>query len=156
MLFFLKPAGGIDKPTATYWGARLLTQEWVSDGNRPQNLFLAASDLTNSAGEQIVTAYALHRPDGRWSLLLINKDPKRAHDINVVFRNASGKVSGFSGAVDAFQFSREQYRLSSDRNHPRPIKSDPPIHFTLNQGSAISLRPYSMTVVRGRLEETTY
>jgi len=149
MMFFLDERGHAGIPTATFWGASLLAQDWVKPGNETHELFPAASDLKNSQGEQIITAYALHRPDGLWSLMLINKDPNLAHEVKVAFHKGSSMNATFDSVIDVVQFSGEQYLLSSDREHPQPIKSNPPSRFTIGRGSPVSLPAYSLTVVRG-------
>jgi hypothetical protein len=148
MMFFLDERGRAGMPTASYWGARILAQEWVQPGDETHELFPATADLKNSQGEQIVTAYAVHRPDGLWSLMLINKDPARAHDVKVVFQNGS-RMKAFNSSIEVVQFSGEQYQLSADREQPKPFKSDPPSRVTKGQGSAVSLPAYSLTVIRG-------
>jgi hypothetical protein len=154
MLFFRDDAGHIKKPTATYWGARLLTQEWLQPGDELHDIYPAISDVLNADGEELITAYAVHRPDGLWSLLLINKDPKRAYSVSVVFSSTSPqKVSTFKGQVDLFQFSGAQYQLNSDPNHPFPTKADPPEHRVIEsvESKTIALPAYSLTVIRGGL-----
>jgi hypothetical protein len=151
MLFFLNANGDRGKPTATYWGARLLSQEWVKPGNEAHELYAAVSDLRNEQGEQIVTAYALHRPDGQWSAMLINKDPNRSHEVKMIFQNESRKTT-FTGPVEVVQFSGEQYQLSSDSEQPDAIKSDPPARFKVGPPSTIRLPSYSLTVVRGEVQ----
>jgi hypothetical protein len=148
MMFFLDENGRAGTPTTAFWGARLLAQEWVKPGDEVHELFPAASDLKNSPGEQIVTAYALRRPDGLWSLMLINKDPNQAHDVRIVFRNET-RMKTFDSPIDVVQFSTGQYQLNSDREQPKPIKSNPPSHFTIKPDSAVTLPAYSLTVVRG-------
>jgi len=149
MMFFLDERGQAGTPTASYWGARMLAQEWVKPGDEAHELFPAASDLKNSQGEQIVTAYALHRPDGLWSLLLINKDPSQVHEVKVLFHEGSD-TGPFIGPIQVVQFSPRQYQLNSDREKPFPIKSDPPARFQAIQ--TINLPAYSLTVVRGKVE----
>jgi len=151
MMFFIDESGRAGTPTAVYWGARLLAQDWVKPGDEIHEIYPAASDLKNSQGEQIVTAYGLHRPDGLWSLMLINKDPNQTHDVKIVFQNGSSLNATFDSTSEVVQFSGEQYQLSSDREQPKPIKSNPPARFTLGRDSAISLPAYSLTVVRGKL-----
>ena len=85
MLFFRDDRGHIKKPTATYWGARLLTQQWVQPGNQPHEIYPAASDVLNGNRDQMITAYAVHRPDGLWALLLINRDPTRTFQTSLFF-----------------------------------------------------------------------
>ena len=52
----------------------MLTQEWSQPVDAEHQLFTAASDIKDADGHVLVTAYAVLRPDGQWSLLLINKD----------------------------------------------------------------------------------
>jgi hypothetical protein len=112
------------------------------------------SDVRNARGEELITAYAVRRPDGLWSLLLINKDPKRAFQTNVRVRKASGFV-GFEGAVDIFQYSSKQYLLGGPADNPYPIRADKPEHRVIPSSGRkvmqISLPPYSLTVLRGAL-----
>lgn len=124
----------------------------MKPGDEPHEIYPAVSNVRNKDGEELVTAYAVHRPDGLWSLLLINKDPKRAYSVSVVFSSKSPqKVSTFKGQVDLFQFSGAQYQLNSDPNSPSPIKANPPSHKVIERGEskAIELPAYSLTVVRG-------
>ena len=152
MLFFRNDGGHIIKPTATYWGARLLTQEWAKPGNEPHEIYEANSDIINGNHDQIVTAYALRRPDGLWSVLLINRDPARTFQTSVIFRNETdGSVSRFAGPVDLFQFSGAQYQLNSDPNNPLPIKAEPPAQSKIPvDGSwTLNLPARSLAVIRG-------
>jgi hypothetical protein len=154
MLFFRDDDGHIKERTATYWSARLLTQEWVGPIDKWHEVYSAISTVQNKSGESLVTAYALRRPDGLWSLLLINKGPERAYDVLVRFRDSKdGLVSGFNGPIDLFQFSRAQYQLNSDPNNPYPIKAEPPEHRVVDSSGSktIELPAYSLTVVRGNM-----
>ena len=152
MLFSMDDGGKLVHRFATYFGARLLTQEWLQPGGEPHEVYPVVSNVRNKDGEELVTAYAVRRPDGLWSVLLINKDPKRAHSVSVVFSNTSArKVSAFKGQVDVFQFSGAQYQLNSDPNNPYPIKAEPPMHHVIEkvESNDIVLPAYSLTVVRG-------
>ncbi len=151
MLFFRNAAGQITERTAPYWGARLLTQEWVQPGNSVHELFAASTGDEGSDTAQLTSAYAVHRPDGLWSLLLINKDPDRSYRVRIAFENgATHDVATFSGPVDLFQYSRAQYQLSADTQHPYPRQAQPPMHVTAEASQEIFvLPPYSITVIRG-------
>lgn len=152
MLFSMNAEGKIRHRFATYFGARLLTQEWLQPGDEVHEIYPAGSDVRNARGEELITAYAVRRPDGLWSLLLINKDPKRAFQTNVRVRRAAGSA-GFEGTVDIFQYSSKQYLLGGPTDNPYPVRSDEPEHRVLQSSRAqplrISLPPYSLTVVRG-------
>lgn len=152
MLFEMDEDGNITHRFATYFGARLLTQEWTMPSGGRHEIYPATSDVRNQKGEPIVTAYAVHRPDGLWSLLLINKDPQSTYSVQVRFRNESTKSAGsFQGALDVFQYSPEQYQLNEDKNDPYPIKSDLPAHVELQstRDQVFALPASSLTVIRG-------
>ena len=152
MLFSMDDDGNITHRFATYFGARLLTQEWTAPSGGWHEIYPATSDIKNRQGEALVTAYAVHRPDGLWSLLLINKDPTRSYKVQVRFLNeASGAVSALLGPVDLYQFSSSQYELNDDLKNPYPIKADPPAHTVMqtDQPASFELPAYSLTVIRG-------
>lgn len=156
MLFSMNDDGTIGHRFATYFGARLLTQEWLQPGDEVHEIYPATSNVRNTDGEELITAYAVHRPDGLWSVLLINKDPKRAFQTNVVFRNPLTRFTfGFRGRVDTFQYSSKQYLLGGPPNNPYPTRADEPEHQVVQSwtqdGRQVSLPPYSLTVVRGAL-----
>src|SRR4029453_14311472 len=78
-----------------------------------------------------VTAYAVRRPDKQWALLAINKNPKRAAQLNVEFKMPGAKQPlSFVGQVEVIQFSRAQYAWRDNGPNSRPVRSLPPAHFT--------------------------
>ncbi len=69
-MFFLD-----DVPTSTYWAARMISQVWAApEGGMHRTLPVT----TNNA---LVSAYALRRPDGQLSLLVINKSSDSVTEI---------------------------------------------------------------------------
>ena len=99
------------QPLPTYYAARLLTQQWAMSGSRlPHQVYRVVSPIHNRLGLPMVTAYAVKRPDGRWAVLLLNKDPKQAHRIAVQFQPTGRQAVPFlSGPVDLYQYSSAQY-----------------------------------------------
>lgn len=152
MLFSMNSDGDITYRFATYFGARLLTQEWVKPSDGWHEIYSVGLSLWHRKGESLLSAYSVHRPDGLWSLLLINKDPRRDYRVQVSFRNeTTGMITSFAGPVDLFQFSPAQYVLSDDQNNPYPIKAEPPVH-VVTPGApeqSFELPAYSLTVIRG-------
>lgn len=156
MLFSMNDGGDIAHRFATYFGARLMTQEWLQAGNEAHEIYAASSNARNAKGEELVTAYAVHRPDGLWSVLLINKDPNRGYQTKVIFRKTtSGSSGSFDGPLDVYQYSGRQYLLGGPSNNPYPVKADEPEHRVIEASrlrpTSISLPPYSLTVIRGRM-----
>lgn len=153
MLFFRDDRGKIIKPTATYWAARMLTQEWFEPGNGSHELYAAASDTRNGNHDEVVSSYALRRPDGKWSVLLINRDPSRQFAPKVIVRNSTaGSIRELGGTLELVQFSSKQYELRGTAKDPQPFRSDPPASSTIDASSPrILLPPHSLTIVRGAL-----
>jgi hypothetical protein len=101
-----------------------------------------------------VTAYSVRRPDKQWALLAINKDPKHPAQLNVEF-NLPGaqQLLSFVGQVQVIQFSRQQYAWRDDGPNGHPIRSLPPAQFTREASASYELPPYSLTVLRGKVED---
>jgi len=154
MLFFMDTDGKIKYPYAPYYGIRLLTQNWLRS-NGSHELYPTAVTAADGSRLTTVTAYAVRRPDGLWSVLFINKDSNRTYRAEVRFRPTDRKLIQTTEApLELFQYSSAQYMLNSDRSNPVPTKNDPPVSTILNRENAdsIELPPYSLTVLRGRLK----
>ena len=151
MLFLMDEDGKITHRFATYFGARLLTQEWLKPGDEVHEVYPASSDVRDVDGHELITAYAVHRPDGLWSVLLINKDPKRTFPLTFVIKSAGGARS-FEGPADIYQYSPRQYVLGGSGGNPYPIKADEPEHQVTDASAPVSLPPYSLTIIRGKLK----
>ena len=155
IMFFMDTEGNIKYPFAPYYGARLLTQDWLSTVGWHELYRVTVSDPDHPR-LTTVTAYAVHRPDDLWSVLLINKDPQQSYSMQVRFRSHNRiPVYTFAAPMERFQYSSAQYVLNNDKSNPIPIKNDAPSFTLLNRGNAnwIELPPYSLTVLRGRLKQ---
>ena len=153
-LFMVDDHYEIRQPTSQFFAAQLLTQEWAQPKDAEHRQFLANSDVHDSVGHVLVTAYSLLRPDGQWSLMLINKDHDHAHAVQVRFRGAPGtEDSFFSGPVQLITFGREQYQWHAGRKQGHADPDGPPVSSRLNGSAATryNLPAASLTVVRGNI-----
>jgi hypothetical protein len=144
----------IQQPTAQFFAAQLMTQEWAQPTDAEHRLYTAASDVKDSEGHVLVTAYALQRPDGQWSLMLINKDHDNLHQIHIVFHNADGnQVQSLVGPVTMITFGKAQYQWHPDRKKGHADPDGPPATSTLvgDESTQYTLPAASVTVVRGKL-----
>ncbi|HEY8226024.1 MAG TPA: hypothetical protein VIG25_12155 [Pyrinomonadaceae bacterium] len=154
MLFFMDAQGNIKYPFAPYFGARLLTQDWLTTAGWHE-LYPVAMSGPHRQSFSILSAYAVHRPDDLWSVLLINKDPDETYRVQVRFQRTNRRpVFTFAAPLELFQYSSAQYILNNDASNPVPIRNDPPSYTILNgaKTSSIEVPPYSLTVLRGRLD----
>jgi hypothetical protein len=147
----------VGQPLAQFFASQLINREWVVPGSSDvHQLFPAHSDVQDEAGHTLVTAYPVLRPDGQWSLLLINKDQDNAQPVRLSFVDAATKrVQHFTGAVRQSSFGRAQYRWrpgSVESGHADP--DGPAAHATLEAGAAesITLPAASITVLTGRVQ----
>jgi hypothetical protein len=135
-------------PLSQYFAAQMLTQSWSGPGVGVQTLYPALM----AGGSSWVTAYPLARPDGVWSLLLVNRDFENAHAVKVQFNTLAG-VDWFTGSVTQTQFGPEQYAWIAKGPHSYP-SPDGPLSMTQASGGAgvsYTLPPESLTVLTGSI-----
>src|SRR5277367_4989704 len=132
----------------------MINLEWVKHGAGVHQIFPAEANVIDDAGHALVTAYAVKRPDGDWSLMLLNKDPSNAHSVKIEFVDAgSKKVAHFVGPVTMVTFGAEQYVWHSQgpKSHADP---DGPAAISIvnASGGTFNLPRASLTVLRGKIE----
>jgi hypothetical protein len=64
--------------TSLYYAAHMINLEWVEHRSGMHFMFPSSSDIPDSEGNVLVTSYALRRPDGNWSLMLVSSRHKES------------------------------------------------------------------------------
>lgn len=144
----------IKQHTAQYFASQLLNLDWVKHGAGVHQLFPADSDLQDDAKHQLITAYAVKRPDGEWSLLVINKDPSNAHEVKLTFENSGKEVAdGFAGAVKMVTFGAAEYVWHSSGPSSHADPDGPPKRSTVDwkPSQKVLLPKASVTVLSGKI-----
>jgi hypothetical protein len=126
-MFMIDGNHQIQSRTSQFYAAQLITEQWVAPTDERDIVFKAASNVKDSAGNTLVTAYAVERPSGEWSLLLINKDHDQAHPVQVVFQDAKGTSRTFTGRVTLLSFGKGQYEWHPNRNNGYADPNLPPV-----------------------------
>lgn len=142
----------IVQPTSQFFATQLITQEWAQPGEAEHLLYRAASDVKDSQGHVLLTAYALHRPDGQWALMLVNRDHDHSHEVRVIFRDSdTSQETSFAGPVTMITFGKEQYQWHPDRKKGYADPDGPAVTSTLQAvpGTLYTLPAASVTVLRG-------
>jgi hypothetical protein len=145
----------IKQYSSQYFASRMINLDWVQHGSGQQRFFPAASDVRDDAGNILVTAYAVARPDGEWSLLLVNKDAANSHAIHIRFSDgATNSLRHFDGKVSATTFGAEQYVWHPDGANSHADPDGPPAVSSLNAKSdtSFTLPRASITVLRGKIQ----
>jgi hypothetical protein len=154
MMLQMKPNNEELNRLSGYYGAQLITKEWMQPIDEPHDIFPVNIRQMKPTLSSAVSVYAVRRPDKQWALLAINKHPKCTVRLNVQF-NLSGarpKVN-FAGSVDVIRFNRDQYEWYDNGPNGHPIRSLPPARVIQEASSFYDLPPYSLTVLRGKLSD---
>jgi hypothetical protein len=100
----------IQQPLAQFFVAQLINLEWVQPEGGEHQVFAAKSDISDGARHDLVTAYAVKRPDGNWAVMAVNRDQQNAHRVRIAFDGAADKESSFAGPVEISTFGSGQYQ----------------------------------------------
>jgi hypothetical protein len=158
-------SGHVKNYPPQYLATQVISKEWVQPVDALHKLFKVASDVKDKDGNTLVTAYALERPDGQWSVLLVNKDHDNDHSVKVTFADRAAKRSRFfTGQVTRVVFGAAEYQWHPDpgapeggRRRPQSGHADPdgpPSKSTVTANSAdtqYQLPKSSIVVLRGKL-----
>jgi len=144
----------VKQKLSQFHASQLITREWVQPGHGLHGVFPASSDITDGSGRKLVTAYATHRPDGQWSLMIVNKDQENGFKVPVVFDGDHGHAGHFAGPVTVSQFGKAQYRwhAAPDGGYADPDQPPAVSTVTANGSTQFTLPPASITVLRGKVE----
>ena len=139
--------------TSLYWAARMINYEWVAHRSGVHQMYSAKTDVKDPEGNLLVTAYAVKRPDGNWSLMLVNKDENHAHTVRVSFEDGK-RQAGFAGPVAWVTMGSEQYVWHAKGSESYADPDGPPVGKTVAGGpqAVYELPKCSVTVLRGKVQ----
>jgi hypothetical protein len=139
--------------TAFYWAAHMINLEWAAHRSGVHQMFPSSTGIQDSEGNVLVTSYAVHRPDGNWSLMLVNRDESNPHAVRVLFEDSKGSTS-FAGPVSFVTFGSEQYVWKNDGKSSHADPDGPPTGASVSGGpqATFVLPKASITVLRGKVE----
>jgi hypothetical protein len=137
-----------------HFASQLITQEWVQPVDQIHQVFRVASDVRDADGNNMITAYAVLRPDGQWSLLVVNRDHDNAHPVRIAFRGATPNDERYLfGKVSVITFGAAQYQWHPDGANSFADPDGPPAKSTINADAQTSydIPKASMVVIRGKV-----
>src|SRR5713226_3362984 len=140
--------------TSPYFAAHMINLEWVQHHAGIHHMFPSSTDIKDPEGNVLVTSYTVLRPDGNWSLMLVNRDETTPHMVRVVFEDSKNKrEASFSGPVNVVTFGSEQYVWINDgpNSHPDPDHAPVATTVSANSQTTFTLPKASVTVLRGRV-----
>jgi F5/8 type C domain len=144
----------IRQRTSQFFAAQMITQEWVEPKDEEHRLFAATGDVKDAKGNELVTAYAVVRPDGQWSVMAINKDYDHPHAVRIVFHDDAAKSDReFAGPVEIISFGKAQYQWHPAGRNGYADPDGPPVRETIRASAdgIYTLPASSLNILRGRL-----
>jgi hypothetical protein len=145
----------IKQNTSQFFSAQILAQQWVDPVDQQHLVYPASSNIKDSSGHVLVTAYAVQRPDGQWGVLLVNKDQNSPHSLDVRFRNSSDHSEHyFSGTVTQISFGADNYTWhpKGKNGYADPDGPATTSHESGGKGVEYTLPAASVTVLRGPVQ----
>jgi hypothetical protein len=140
--------------TSPYFAAHMINLEWVQHRSGVHQMFPSSTDIKDSEGNVLVTSYAVHRPDGYWAIMLVNRDESNPHNVRVQFDDSSNQQNAsFSGPVTLVTFGSEQYVWINDGPNSHADPDHAPVATALAGGAqtVFTLPKASITVLRGKV-----
>jgi hypothetical protein len=139
--------------TSLYFAARMINMEWAQHRSGMHKMFPSTTAIRDAGGNDLLTSYALSRPDGNWSLMLVNRDEHEPHRVQVLFRNAGTEDRYFEGPVSFTTFGSEQYAWRDQGKNSHADPDSPPAGRIMSSGrqAIYTLPKASITVLRGRI-----
>jgi hypothetical protein len=136
--------------TSQYFSSQMMNLEWCQPGTGTHSMLPTTTTLVNSGGKEIVLPYTVVRPDGQYSVLLVNTDSV-AHTTTVTFSDT--KKHYFNGSVTQLTFSSKDYRWFVNGLNSIATPDGPYEKATVPGGSAATytMPAHSLTVLRGTI-----
>ena len=143
-MMLLQGRGGASSlPLATFHALRMLTQEWMLPRGGRHLVFNVKTNLPQKE-QNFLSAFALKRPDGSWSLLMINKEATES----VRLSGLSGKaLAPFAGRCRLTTYSPKEYAWHADGEKGIPLRNDSPSVRLIEGNQSIIIPPWSISVI---------
>ncbi|MDQ6767245.1 MAG: discoidin domain-containing protein [Candidatus Eremiobacteraeota bacterium] len=136
---------------AQYYAAQMLTQHWLQPGDEEHEIYPVT--MPQAPKNPAVTGYSARRPDGMWSMMLINKDSEKRR-VLILFDSKDGSQGTFGNDAILSTFGSTQYHWNGNSAAEIPSPNHSPVVTTLRGQSwpFVDLPPLSITVITGNLK----
>jgi len=137
--------------TAQYFSNLMMSQLWCLQGTSAHTVLPATSSIKDGSGNPLVYPYALARPGGDYSLMLVNVDSV-AHPVQVKFTDSATHY--FSGLGSRFWLTDSNYvwRPNGANGAATPAGPIQAIPVRNNKTTTYTLPPRSITVLTGKIQ----
>jgi hypothetical protein len=149
MLWLADDKGRAQTRLPAFWATWLVTHEWCGARDsvhetRPVRISAGPPDRSLAP-----SVYAVHRPDGHWGVLLVNRDARRAWSVDLVVDRGDRVIRPLTGRVRRVVYDRERWRWHAAGETGSASRAEPPVTDDLTATGSWTLPPYSITVLVG-------
>ena len=133
------------QPRATYWAMQMVTSDWAKGGDTASHHLI--STTVQNAPASLLTAYSDYRPDGVFSLMVVNKNPTNAYNTWV-----SGLPFTPNSTATGWTFNSTNYQWVTTGGtpyHAAPDTAPTTVTFSgISNAFPVTFQPYSITVIQ--------
>jgi len=146
-MFIVDPHFRILAKAAQYYAAQMIAQQWLEPGDLDHGLYPVS--IAPTSAHPSLTAYAARRPDGQWSLMIVNKDSE-PHAVSIQFTGGTGPAQRtLQPATTVVTFGAAQYAWSGRSATELPQPNSGLLTSKVDADHPFTVAPMSITVVRG-------
>jgi len=136
-LMLLNRSGSL-VPVATFHALRLVTSVWMDPAGGKHGVLPVSHQ--GAGRSDLLSLFALKRPDGTVSMLVINKDRKNPASLSL-----KGQEKPFHTLTT---YSSEEYQWKPDGANGHPVKNLPPSTRRVTTDQPITIPPWSIAVLK--------
>ena len=133
------------QPHATYWAMQMMASDWAIPGDVNPHQLVSAN--ANSGSSSLLAAYADYRPDGVFSLAVINKDPTNSYNTWI-----TGLPFKPNPSANGWVFNSSNYQWETSSTPYHAVPDNAPTTVTFNTGAStsfpVTFQPYSINVMQ--------
>jgi len=148
MLFGLGLDEKLSYKTSSFYSIQMLTHYWAQPSDSFLEIYPSETNIFKRKKRNLISTYSLRSPDGKWSVMLINKDPERSWNVNIDIQNMSTNKNIKWHPAQLIQYSKQQYDWVDDGIKSHPSRNFPPVLKKITSAENIILPPYSLTIVK--------
>ncbi len=144
------------QPRANYWAMQMMTNDWAIPADTNAHQLISTGVTVASGASTLLAVYADYRPDGVFSLLVVNKDPTNSYNTWI-----TGLPFTPNATANAWTFSSANYVWTSSGS-PATYYANPdtaPTAVTLTDAASsfpVTFAPYSLNVIQFTNSGPTY
>ncbi len=135
------------QPHATYWAMQMMTNDWAIPGDTNAHQLISTAISGPGAPASLLIAYSDYRPDGIFSMLVINEDPTNIYNSLI-----TGLPFTPNGNAKGWTFNSTNYQwvnTGSTPYHAAPDTAPTTVTFTGASSSfPVTFQPYSISVLQ--------